>query len=459
MTAKQLREERAKLHKQMVEIVAKAKEEKREDLTAEERAKLDKLNTEVDALKERIDDRERIEKVSALDGEMQEVREAKDWSDKKSDRIKTRKDYALAYQGWALGGKAEERHRTAAEKVGLNLASPEISFRLMPQAPKNLGELRDHVKALQDEAKMVYRTTAVVSLTSAVGGDFVQNEAMVAFERSLLLIGGVRRVARVIRTATGATLPWPRVDDTANTASIIAESSNIDTLGLDTTQVTLSAYMYTSKFVKVTWQLLQDSAFNVPSLIGTLIGERFARGTNAHFTTGTGTGQPKGVVVESVLGRTATDVHVLSYTDVLSLYHAVNPAYRASPSCAFMWNDVTEKAIKLVLDGSNRPLWSAGLAGIGGDFPDTFMGKPYYVNPDMASVAAASTGPGAAKVAIFGDFNTYVIRDAMDVTIRRADELFLANAQVGFVGLSRHDGKMVSASTVAMCHLITKATA
>jgi predicted phage gp36 major capsid-like protein len=50
----------------------------------------------------------------------------------------------------------------------------------------------------------------------------------------------------------------------------------------------MNAYVYTSKLVLVSNQLLQDTAFNLDAWLSGKLGTRIARATNTHFTTGDG---------------------------------------------------------------------------------------------------------------------------------------------------------------------------
>ena len=66
-----------------------------------------------------------------------------------------------------------------------------------------------------------------MSLTLAEGGYTVAEDFSGALERSLLAFGGMRQVATVRRTSTGADMPWPTMNDTANKGVILAENTTI----------------------------------------------------------------------------------------------------------------------------------------------------------------------------------------------------------------------------------------
>ena len=75
--------------------------------------------------------------------------------------------------------------------------------------------------------------------------------------------------------------------------------------------------------------------------------------------------------------------------------------------------------------------------------PDTIEGFRYWINQDM--VSALTTGK---KIMLFGDFSKYVVRQVMGMSIRRLEERFIDNGQVGFIAFARADGELVNTSAV-----------
>ena len=58
---------------------------------------------------------------------------------------------------------------------------------------------------------------------------------------------------------------------------------------------------------------------------------------------------------------------------------------------------------------------------------------------------------GSQPPTAFGALNKYVIRDALDVVLRRFDDsVFLLKGQVGFVAFARSGGNLVDAGAVKL---------
>lgn len=257
---------------------------------------------------------------------------------------------------------------------------------------------------------------------------------------ALKFYGGIEAAgASVFTTGTGADLPIATDDDTSNTGSIVAEEGS-HASGTDVTmgQRVLHAYLYSTKIIKVSWQLLQDASFDFEGYIGRKFGTRLGRIQNTHFTTGTGVGQPQGVVTAASVGRQSATGNSTSvpFDDIIRLIHSVDIAYRQSPACRFMTNDSTAEALELIKDGNGQYLWrAANEAGA----PDTLKGYKVVINNDMADMAAS------AKHTAFGDFSHYYIRRVSGIAVLRLQELYAANGQVGFMAFLRADGGLVDA--------------
>lgn len=200
-------------------------------------------------------------------------------------------------------------------------------------------------------------------------------------------------------------------------------------------QITLKAYKYSSKLVRVSAELLQDTAIDLESFIGNALGTRIARILNTHFTTGDNSSKPQGVV-NAGTGVTCASASAITYSEILDLQHSVDPAYRAN--ARFMLHDSTLKAIRKLVDDQNRPIFQQDITGAS---PGTLLGWPIVVNQDIATIAAS------AKVIVAGDFSKYLIRDVTDFTLLRLEERYADYHQVGFVGFSRHDGRILDAGT------------
>jgi HK97 family phage major capsid protein len=260
-------------------------------------------------------------------------------------------------------------------------------------------------------------------------------------------------VIRTIETAGGGLLPFPTENDTTQQASILADAVQDSEQGVAFGVVNFGAYKYTSRIVRVSVELLQDSAFNMESLLADAFGKRFGRKFESDLTVGSGVSAPKGIIT-AVIASGATPIvgagsnvndgqgsaaySTIGTPDLVNLEHSVDSSYRRGAK--WMLHDSTAKVLKNLLDKYGRPIWVPGLAV---NAPDTILGYPYVINQSMATVAA-STNP--ATVA-FGDFQKYIVRKVKDMSVLRLNERYADFGQVGFISFMRIDGNLVDAGT------------
>jgi HK97 family phage major capsid protein len=277
--------------------------------------------------------------------------------------------------------------------------------------------------------------------TGAAGGYTVPPAFRQKIVERMNFVAAMRQLAEVINTDTGATLPWPTVDDTTNEGAILGENTQVTEQDVVFGQANLDAYMYTSKMVRVSLQLLQDNAFGLESWLANALGARIGRVQNRHFTVGTGINQPDGIVTSAPVGVTAAAVDKVTYDELVDLTEFLDPAYLAGGNIGWMLSQSARKGLRKLKDGQQRPLWEPSLVA---GSPSTLMGYGVTLNNYMA---APATG---VKSILFGDIReAYVIRDVSDFALLRLTERFADFLQVGFIGFQRSDGTLQNANAVA----------
>ena len=423
-----------KLQEQRSELSAKIKElaDNQQNWSAEDRETWDAVNTsydetvtEMEAEKERLDVAARLSEVS----------QARDVASFKAQRAGeepvTSETHNLAFQAWARyqnGLDIEERHQSACRQVGIDYKSPSFDVQLQ-QNPSGFRH-NGFGRSLEARAQSVGTDSA---------GGYTSPEGFVnELEKSLLAFGGPRRVARILRTASGNDMPWASVNDTGNTGRLLAENAAITETAVTFGSVTLAAYKYSSDSVLVSAELMADSAFNLASEVGSMLGERLGRITAQHFTTGTGSSQPQGISVGASAGVTAAGAAAITADELIELYHSVDPAYRNDPSFGWMMHDDIILYIRKLKDANDQYLWQPGLQD---SEPDRLLGKPVVVNNDMPALATGNV------TVLVGAMSKYVVRDAGSVRMFRLEERYRDNDQTGFVAFSRHDGRVIDAGT------------
>lgn len=276
--------------------------------------------------------------------------------------------------------------------------------------------------------------------TGAAGGYLIPPGYRAVMTEAMKAYGGLINHANVITTATGNPLQWPTNDDTGNVGAILAENSQIAEQAVTLGTKTIGAYVYTSKLVLVSLQLLQDSVFDLDTWLPRKLGERIGRGVAPHLISGNGTTQPEGIATNAVAGVTGAAGFGITYDNIVDLEHSVDPAYRGSGNCRFLFNDGVLAILRKLKDSQNRPLWlPVPVPGM----PATINGQPYTIDQGMPA-------PGAnAKPILFGNFHAaYIVRQVLDTQMVRLAERYADFLQVGFFGFTRLDAKADDANAV-----------
>lgn len=359
-----------------------------------------------------------------------------------------------------------KRHNDAMAAIGMNASTGQVDEELRDRFTRTpgahgaeAGALRAYlgggIAALAPEQLTAMRArqsgdianamrlpqAAMSTSTPAEGGYTVATEYFRQLTEAMKLFGGIRSVATILPTGTGAQMNFPTADATSEEGEIVGQNAAV-TLGETTFgNISLDVYKYSSKKIAVPFELIQDSMFDIEGYLNSLLQVRLGRITAKHFATGTGTSQPRGVVTAAgsgkvgATGQTAT----VTYDDLVDLEHSVDPVYRVGPKVGFMMNDATLKVLRKLKDSQGRPILVPGYEqGNPGGAPDRLLGRPIFISQEMPTMAAN------AKSILFGDFSRYMIREVMDLTLfRMADSNFILNGQIGFVAFNRQGGNLV----------------
>jgi HK97 family phage major capsid protein len=413
-----------------------------DEWSSEDQTKFDALHKDIARYREqkrRLDMQAAVEKDLENGQRQTEPNEIRKIAPTPSDTKKASPEEAdHALRAWMLAQAGSNtirpEWRSAAQKLGVDLNRSEFPFRLPSTALQSLRH--DNVQKWESRA---------LTLTTTAGGYLISNEMVRALEEARLFYGGMLEAATVIRTDTGAALPFPTYNGTATKGRILGINTQVTATDPAFGTMSLSAFKYSSDMVLVPEELLQDSGINMPEFLGRALGERIGRILNEHFTTGTGTTQPWGIVPRATAVNLGTGTAAgfgattdgTAYRNLLKLVYGVDRAYRRN--AAFMMNDLILQNLAGMTDNDGRPLWVPSL--IGGE-PDRLMGYPIIVNNDMTGTFANN-----ARTVLFGDFKAYYIREVRDVAVLSSRERFIDYHQTAFLAFGRYDGDLLNAGT------------
>lgn len=357
-------------------------------------------------------------------------------------------------------GREEELR--AQDQNHVQTQEPEQRQQLNNQSPEAQGQekravafdkfLRQGFGELSTEERTALRELRAQGTSPDEKGGFtVPTQMLNKIVDAMKAYGGIASVSQILNTSTGQDITWSTSDGTAEEGELLAENTAASEGDVTFGTAILGAKKLSSKIIRVSNELLQDSGVDIEAYLTGRIAQRIGRGEAKYLVQGTGAGapqQPKGLAA-SVTGTTAAaSATTFTWKEMNALKHAVDPAYRNGPQFRWAFNDATLKVITEMEDGQNRPLWLPDIVGVA---PASVLNVPYVIDQAIDDV-------GASKKFIFcGDFNRFIIRRVAYMTLKRLVERYAEFDQTAFLAFHRFD--CVLEDTAAIKALVGKPAA
>lgn len=202
-------------------------------------------------------------------------------------------------------------------------------------------------------------------------------------------------------------------------------------------QIYLDAYKL-QVAIKVTEELLYDSAFNLENYIISQFGKALGNAEEDAFLNGDGNGKPTGIFADTNGGTLAnTLTAALKSDDLFDLIYGLKRAYRKNAS--FIMNDATLIKIRKLKDSNGAYIWQ----------PSYQAGEPDRILGYQIHSSAYAPKDGIA----FGNYKYYNIGDRGVRSFKRLNELFAGNGMIGMVAKERVDGKLILSEAVQILKL------
>ncbi|MCL2224099.1 MAG: phage major capsid protein [Defluviitaleaceae bacterium] len=251
-----------------------------------------------------------------------------------------------------------------------------------------------------------------------------------------------RKLANIVHTSSGEKqIP---VVATKGTAAWVEEGEQIPESDNTFGQVILYAYKVAT-MIKVSVELLKDSAFPLEAYIAREFARRIGAKEEEAFFVGDGNKKPTGIFADTgggQVGKTADSATIITHDDVIDLYYSLKTPYRARAS--FIANDSTVKMLRKVKSADGQYIWQPSVKE---GTPDMIIGRPIYTSSYVPAIEAD------AKVLAFGDYSFYWIADRQARMFQRLNELYATTGQVGYLATQRVDGKLILPEAVQVLQM------
>lgn len=201
-------------------------------------------------------------------------------------------------------------------------------------------------------------------------------------------------------------------------------------------QATATVFDFT-KLVKVSEDLLEDSAANLNQFLANSFGRWMAMTENRNALIGAGTTAPQGVTVGGTAALTFDDTNSIAAAEIPELYHKLAGQYR--DNAVWTMNDDT---LGMLRGLSSSSVFTFGAHEIN---DESIMGKRVFTSTYMPKYSTTKY-----KSIVFGDWSMYALVERKGLTIRRLNELYAGNRQVGLLAVFRHGGVVLQSEAFAI---------
>jgi HK97 family phage major capsid protein len=369
-----------------------------------------------------------------------EQREADDAIEQEHERqLAEARAAARASRGPVLSRQALDTARAFRSAIfAKNPAPIEVYSDLPDEWPDDLPEPQGRTGRVQVHTRDTLKTTATQALSTDVYSTIVQH----LVETSSLMAAG----ATVVTTATGEDLVIPKSTGFV-TSAIIAEGTSITESDPTLATVTLKSFKYANYF-EISRELATDTPTNLLDFLARQAALSLGLGATGYgddIINGTGSGQPRGLLLDAGTGVTGpsgtgtslgTQGTVAQGTDALwNLVGSVAEPYAQAPAAAFLMRNASDIIVRKLRDTTGQPVQGLTTRG-------SILGYPSFVDPFMPAMA------NAAESIAFGDMSKYFIRIVNGVRFERSDEFRFQDDLVAFRCILRLDGALVDTGAV-----------
>ena len=232
----------------------------------------------------------------------------------------------------------------------------------------------------------------------------------------------------------------------ASEARLVKEGASISSIDSEFVKVELGAYKY-GEIVKFTREVVEDVNFNIVAHAGQRLGMAFAKAFEKAIITGTGSGQPEGLLsatpdnsdMQKASQQVTAKKGAISANDVVASYY--NLPHECRQNAVFVCHPDTVKALAMLQDANGRQLLTDGLEpGV-----RTLMGCRVIECAYMPKL-----GTQGAKIGMFVDVKrALTVGVRSDVQVRQLHELYAVTDMVALVATARMDAKVVQAGAIS----------
>lgn len=283
---------------------------------------------------------------------------------------------------------------------------------------------------------------ALYESDDTLGGFYAPSEYVADLIKSVTEISPIRSIARV-RNTDKRGIEIPKRTGQFSAQFVSETGTRSETTGYTTGLQQIDAHELYA-LVDISQAMLEDSAFDLESEMGSEFSEQFAKAEGTAFVSGNGVGRPQGFT-DSSAGVSSTNSGngtALTADGLIELVYAIKSEYLNN--ARFVMSRSTFADVLQLEDTAGQKIFHQGMTLVGGS-PSTIVGFPYTLATDMPSVGAGT------KPIAFGDFSrAYTIVDRVNLSIMRDPYSQATSGNIRYVARRRVGGQVVLAEAIQL---------
>lgn len=297
-----------------------------------------------------------------------------------------------------------------------------------------------HFDAEERKAFQELQTKALSESNDAKGGIFVPEDFRLQVIKKIPNFSNLGALVNRQNTSKDV-MRWPTIpyatDDIATSGVTVTyedETDEVTETDFEMGNVAVPVRKARA-LIKVSNDLLEDSAIDIIDLLTSLLAEAFGLDEDYQLVSGAGGKKPEGFMtnadIDAINNGHAT---VLQYNGLCNFIYGLPEQY--TPNARVLMKRESIALLRQIKDDNGNPIWSPSMTA--GE-PSTLFGAPIKTTQRMPAVASA------AKPMIYGDFKRLVtVADRVGMTIKRLDEKYAETDQVGFIARRRWGAKVTA---------------
>lgn len=281
------------------------------------------------------------------------------------------------------------------------------------------GYMRKGERSVSEAEVKSYREMEMKALSVGSdpdGGYFVRPEISAMITKKIFESSPVRQFAGKLTISTDA-FEEPADFDEADASWVGEKATRSETDSAQLNMLRIPTHEMYAK-PKATQAILEDAAIDIEAWHAAKVADKFARKEATAFISGSGVGQPKGLVsydsgtsygqIEQVNLGAAT---LPTADGLISLQHTLLEGYQ--PNARWLMHRTVASAVRKLKNGGGNYLWSLD-GNLMDGYQQTLLGKPLHWASDLAEAGANNLGVIYADLA-----QAYLVIDRVGISVLR----------------------------------------